>query len=394
MRLGIYGGTFNPPHQGHVGAANAAAHQLKLDRLLIVPAGSPPHKELPKGTPTAEERLVLAQLSFSGMSCVQVTDMEVLKAGASYTMQTIDVLLEENCGAEIFLIMGTDMFLSIEQWWEATRLLKTVTVAVLGRSAEEEKKNKDYSKQLQKKFNASIILLKNDIIDVSSTEIRDQLPCRRGCECLEAATYAYIIQNRLYGAKPDFAWLRARAYEMLKPKRIPHVVGCEEEAVHLAQRWGADVSEAREAAILHDVTKYLELSEQLQLCVKYDIMTDAVEAAEVKLLHAKTGAAIARYRFGASDAVHDAILWHTTGRANMTLLEKIIYIADYIEPTRDFEGVDRLRALAYDNLDQAVYAGLKMSIDDMIVRGITPHERTTAAIGWFSGYSLNDKEGS
>ena len=178
----------------------------------------------------------------------------------------------------------------------------------------------------------------------------------------------------------------------MKPKRIPHVAGCETEAVRLAEHWGADVDEAREAAILHDITKHLDMDDQLQLCRKYDIMTDTVEAAEVKLLHAKTGAAVARFEYGMSQAVSDAIMWHTTGRADMTLLEKIIYIADYMEPTREFEGVDILRSLAYSDLNLAIVMGLKMSIEDMRSRGITPHLRTEESLQWLLTHGPQNKE--
>jgi nicotinate-nucleotide adenylyltransferase len=179
----------------------------------------------------------------------------------------------------------------------------------------------------------------------------------------------------------------------MKPKRIPHVAGCETEAVRLAEHWGADVGEAREAAILHDITKHFDLDDQLQLCRKYDIMTDNVEMQEVKLLHSKTGAAVSRAVFGVSDAVHDAIMWHTTGRTDMTLLEKIIYIADYIEPTREFEGVDELRRLAYSDLNLAVIKGLQMSIQDMRARGITPHLRTEEARTWLIAHTPQYREG-
>jgi nicotinate-nucleotide adenylyltransferase len=121
-------------------------------------------------------------------------------------------------------------------------------------------------------------------------------------------------------------------------------------------------------------------------------MTDAIERTEVKLLHAKTGAAIARARFGASDGVYNAIMWHTTGRADMTLLEKILYIADYIEPTRDFDGVEELRRLAYEDIDRAVLRGLQMSIDDMKARGIVPHVRTEEAINWLLAYNMEGKK--
>ena len=85
----------------------------------------------------------------------------------------------------------------------------------------------------------------------------------------------------------------------------------------------------------------------------------------VKLLHSKTGAAIARWEYGMPERVCDAICWHTTGKPDMTTLEKILYIADYMEPTRDFDGVERLRALVYEDLDAAVRLGLEMSVEDL-----------------------------
>ena len=385
-RLGIYGGTFNPPHKGHVRAAAAATAELRLDALLIVPAGVPPHKELPPGSPSSDDRLELARLSFSGLPSAAVTDLELKKEGVSYTAETLSTVMSSYPGAEVFLVMGTDMYLTLETWKNAPSILDIATPAVLSRTAGEERRVADYAEHLLKEFDARTVILRNEIVDVSSTELRNMLPERRGAGELEAPAYAYIIKKRLYGAKPDFDWLRGQVYMAMKPKRVPHVAGCESEAVRLAERWGADADEAREAAILHDITKHLDLEDQLKLCNKYGIMTDIVEAAEVKLLHAKTGAAVARAEYGMAQSVADAIMWHTTGRANMTLLEKIIYIADYMEPTREFEGVERLRSLAYSDLDLTIIEGLKMSIDDMRSRGITPHLRTEEAMNWLKSH--------
>lgn len=96
----------------------------------------------------------------------------------------------------------------------------------------------------------------------------------------------------------------------------------------------------------------------MNLCRKYAIICDTAETENPKLLHAKTGAALARDLFGVSDEIYEAIRWHTTGKPDMRTLEKIIYLADYIEPTRDFPGLDRLRELAYEDLDKAMALGL------------------------------------
>ena len=158
--------------------------------------------------------------------------------------------------------------------------------------------------------------------------------------------------------------------------------------MRLARRWGADQEKARRAGILHDITKYLEMDEQLQLCRKYGIVLDDLEQRAVKLLHAKTGACVARDVFGVSDDIYSAIFWHTTGKANMTLLEKILYIADYMEPTRDFPGVERLRKLAYEDLDRAVLAGCEMSIQEMADRGLPVHSNTLQARDWLRSKSI------
>jgi len=178
--------------------------------------------------------------------------------------------------------------------------------------------------------------------------------------------------------------LRATALSFLKNKRIPHVLGTEQEAVRLAERYGADVEKARVAALLHDCTKKLNMEEQLALCEQYGIALDELEQKALKLLHAKTGAEIARDVFGVDDEIYRAIWWHTTGHANMTLLEKIIYLADYMEPNRDFEGVEELRKLAYEDLDKAMCLGLSMSLEDLKRRGHSPHKDTMAALEWYT----------
>ena len=118
---------------------------------------------------------------------------------------------------------------------------------------------------------------------------------------------------------------------------------------------------------------------------KYGIINDPVETANTKLLHAKPGAAVARVRFGVPPEIENAIRWHTTGKPDMTTLEKVLYMADYIEPSRDFDGVDELRRLAYTDLDAAMVLGLKMSLEDLKAGGITPHENTVQALNWYQG---------
>ena len=119
-----------------------------------------------------------------------------------------------------------------------------------------------------------------------------------------------------------------------------------------------------------------------------DIICDDAEQNTPSLLHAKTGAALARDRFGVPDAVYEAIRWHTTGKPDMTLLEKIVYLADCMEPTRDYPGVDRLRSLAYEDIDQAMLLALEMSLAKIRSRGEEPYIDTRLACEWFARHTM------
>ena len=386
MRIVFYGGSFNPPHCGHVEAAMTISELLKPDKLLIIPSNIPPHKELAEGSPDAQERLLLTKLAFADVPRAEVTDLELHREGKSYTATTVEQLLAQYPEAEMYLAMGTDMLLSFEEWYRFRFLLETLTLAVFVRSEGEEAEMLRHAEYLKQQYGARIIPLRHEPKAMSSRDIRDMLCRRMGASFLPEAVYARIIANGDYDAKPELYWLREKSYALLKPSRVAHVVGCESEAVKLAMKWGEDPENAAEAAILHDITKKLSLSEQLILCDKYGIINDTVEEHNVKLLHAKTGAAMAKELFNISNEVYEAIRWHTTGKTDMTLLEKIIYMADYIEPNRDFEGVERLRELAYENLDAAMALGLKMSLEDIRSYGQEPYIASIEAYEWYKPY--------
>ena len=389
-RIGIYGGTFDPIHTGHMAAARGACQALGLDRLLLIPDGTPPHKELAEGSATPGDRLEMARIAADrlGAKCpVEVLDIEQSRAGKSYTCDTLRALRQRYPRDELWLLMGTDMFLTLHQWREPETICALAGICAFGRSAGDGKDTfAPQKKRLKERYGARVkIIGLPDLVEVSSTQLRAALAAGERPDALDESVYGYILRRRLYGTRADLTrlgWddLRACSYSMIRAKRIPHVRGCEEEAVRLARRWGANPDDARAAAILHDCTKYLNLEEQLSLCEKYGILLDDMERVTLKLLHAKTGAAIAGEEYGMSEAICSAIYYHTTGRADMTQLEKILYIADYMEPSRDFDGVERLRELVYRDLDAAVRLGLEMTIEEMKGYGSPVHEKTLEAL--------------
>jgi nicotinate-nucleotide adenylyltransferase len=313
-----------------------------------------------------------------------VLDLELKREGKSYTSDTLLSLREQFPDDELIFLVGTDMFLSLLTWHEPETILACAGIAVFAREDDRAEEIAAMARKLRTEYGAGVYVIPGEPYEVSSTEIRTLLPQREGRELLPALVYSYIIQKRLYGAKPELAWLRSRADSYLKPKRIPHVRGVEETAVKLASLWGADPGDAAEAAICHDITKYVDHDEQLRLCEKYAIMTDELERGSEKLLHARTGAAFARELFGLSDAVTGAIRWHTTGRPEMTTLEKITYLADYIEPNRyGFAGLEELRTTCFEDLDQAMELATRMSIDEVAGKGLPCHENTVACHAYY-----------
>lgn len=395
MKIGIYGGTFDPPHLGHMESARAAMKLLNLDKLLFIPDRLPPHKDLPSDTAGPEDRLAMVTLMADGLRMggrVEVLDLELHREGKSYTSDTLAELHTRYPQDELWLLMGSDMFLSLQTWHEPQRIFALAGVAVFARS--ETERGELFAVQgayLERQYGARISMVELPrITDVSSTGLRKRLREGERNLPLWPPVYGYILRKGLYGTQADLKNLpdedlRAVSCSMIKAKRIPHISGTETEAEELAVRWGADPDKARRAAILHDCTKYLTLEEQLKLCEKYDILLDSLERKTLKLLHAKSGAALARFVFGEPEDICQAILWHTTGKPDMTVLEKVIYLADYIEPNRDFDGVERLRALARENLDAAIMLGLEMTIEEMKERELPVHPNTIKALEWLKG---------
>ncbi|MCL2569496.1 MAG: nicotinate (nicotinamide) nucleotide adenylyltransferase [Oscillospiraceae bacterium] len=381
MKIGIFGGTFNPPHLGHYRAVLAAIAALGLDLLYVVPTKAPPHKALLHGTPNPEARYRMAELLFANDARIVVTDLELRRSGLSYTVDTAEAIRAMHPDAKLYLLLGTDMFLTLEQWHRPEELLQIVTPAVFARAEGQEEAIGQQADRLRARYGVETVLIDHVVFEVSSTELREALLRRQGAELVGDAVYGEIVRGRYYEVRHAPEWLMAQV-ALRNPKRVAHTAGTAEEAVRLAKYWGADVDQAREAAILHDITKGLDQAEQLRLCEKYGMMPDDLERENQKLLHAITGAGEARAVFGAGDAVFDAILYHTTGRADMTLLEKVIYLADYIEPNRAFPEVHRLRELAYMDLDAAVLYGLELTAQELSAKGRAIHPRSHEAVEW------------
>lgn len=368
MRIGVYGGSFNPPHTGHRLAAAELIERLALDRLLIVPAADPPHKALAVGSPDARERLSLCRAAFAGLPKTELCEIELQREGKSYTVDTLAELKAACPEDEFYLVMGTDMFLSFTSWREPERIASMATLAVVHRDGNEAlwRQVLEQAEALRERMPVRIVFVDNDCVEISSTTVR-RLLAFGAPDYLEQASRELILRNGWYLTDGSlrglpFDRLSELSLALHDEKRRAHVRGTCETAEALARHWGADPDAARRAGILHDITKALGPKEQLHICEKYAMMLTRTQRENPKLLHAKTGAVVAREIFGESEQVVQAIWWHTTGRAGMSLLEKILYIADYMEPNRSFSGVETLRELVWKDLDAAVFCGLDQAV--------------------------------
>lgn len=391
MRIGIYGGTFDPPHAGHLNVIRQAVSWLCLDKLILVPAAVPPHKRLSGGAAPPEARLEMTRIAADSLRLgdkVEVDDLELRREGPSYTSDTLRELKKRFSSDELWFLMGTDMLASFFSWHEPEVIAALADLAVFSRYTEGDyRKLRDLADQIEEKFKTRVHVCEADVVETSSTQIREELLRGRRPKELSVPVCGYILRHGLYETNADLKHLndddlRACSLSMVYAKRHAHILGVEETAVKLANLWGADPELARRAGILHDCTKYLSLEEHLEICKQAGIVPDELEAGSAKLLHSKSGAAIAKSVYGQPEEVYWAIFWHTTGRADMTLLEKIVYLADYMEPNRDFPEVERLRELCYTDLDAALQMGLEMSVADLQKRGVPIHKNTQGALDW------------
>lgn len=185
----------------------------------------------------------------------------------------------------------------------------------------------------------------------------------------------------------DFAAAMEKLKAALKPERYEHSLGVMETAGEMAARFGMDVEQARVAGILHDCAKNIAPEEAYRLCEEYGVALDGVSRQSFGLVHQYLGAALARAEYGIEDdEILSAIRCHTTGKADMGPLDKVLYLADFTEPNRDkepFAGLNELRALCKTDLDEAMLFALNISIKSIVDRGRMMHMDTVHAWNWF-----------
>ena len=384
-RIGIYGGSFNPPHIGHIRAAREAVRELELTSLFLLPAGEVPGKTPPKGSADEKARLRMLELAVGGCPDLRMSDFDARRERCR-TWETVEHFAWEYPEAELTVLVGSDQLAKLPGWENVSFVLSHAQIAVARRGLPGEEELIREKTALLRQMGGRIRVLENPVEPISSTQLRRLLAFGCGWEFLPPGVGDFIRREGLYHVNADWKNLPMEQLEgvvlsLLNPNRIRHVLGCRDTAVELARRWGADETDAARAGILHDITKALDGPLQLTLCEAYGKMLTDFSRKYPKTLHALTGSLVAERIFGENPRVVSAICHHTTGRAGMNLLETIIYVADYMEPNRDFPGVERLRELAYTDIQAALKLGLEMTLEHLKKQGseVSPESREALA---------------
>lgn len=333
-KIGVFGGSFNPVHSEHVNMVKAFITELNLDKVIIVPANIPPHKKNEEIIPS-QDRINMLKLAFNEIKSVIVSDYEACAASVSYTYKTLEHFKSENQESELFFLLGTDMLADFCTWKNPDRILELATLVFVSRTGDDDQKAKElYYSRFQKPFIKLNYIGKN----LSSTEIRAAIALDLPVETVPEVVLNYISDKQFY--KTDISRFVVKNLPM---KRLIHTFGVIKLACRYAKMLKENASRAYYAAMLHDVAKYLDYKD-----FGYKMESDVPKAVEHQFLGAYIAENVLKIE---NKDIINAIKYHTTGRAAMSRLEQIVFLADLLEEGRAFDGVDRLRALTEQDFD-------------------------------------------
>jgi len=394
--IAIMGGTFDPIHNGHLVTAEAVRHRFKVDRVVFIPTGRPAHKT-DKQVTHNEHRYLMTVLATMRNENFDVSRVESDRPGITYTIDTIEAL-KKICRPDVrlYFITGADAIHQIMSWKEPERLLTLCDFVAVTRPGYRKNQMFEEIGEIREKFASRIHYMEVPALAISSSDIRER--ARKGEPIkylLPQEVEDYIHKFKLYQnmEKDEVKFMlpietmREKLQSALSVKRYIHTMGVAEEAIKLAEIYGTqkDQQKAQAAGLLHDCAKDYPEEMRLRFCREYKVKLDDVMERQTDLIHPFLGAEVARREYLVTDGeILDAIRYHTTGRADMSLLEKIIFIADYIEPNREkFEGLEEARRLAYLDLDMAMRYILEETIAFVKQRGRLLHPLSLEALEYY-----------
>lgn len=356
MKIGIFGGSFSPVHNGHLQIAEDCLIEMGLDKIIFLPNSKPPHKNVEKFS--FENRVKMLKLAIEDNEKFEISLVEedFFKTHYSYNTMKENFFNDKD---KFYFIMGDDEFLNISSWYEYEKFLEITSVIVFLR-----KYNLDFildkNKDLIEKYDINIV--KNSVISISSTDIRNRMNEKKSIKYLiPKKVCKYIYEDLNYF---DINKIKKDLKEKLSKNRYEHSLRVADYCKRLAVIYKVDENRAYLSGLVHDCAKNLEEFYMLNKKLNSDIIFDTEEKDNENLKHAPIGAIVCKDLYGIFDEeIISAVRYHTTAKENMTLLEKILFISDKIEPGRKYDTVDELRRLADFDIDRAIVKFLNDSFE-------------------------------
>ncbi len=356
MKIGIFGGSFSPIHNGHLQIAEDCLIEMGLDKIIFLPNAKPPHKNVEKFS--FENRVEMLKLAIEDNEKFEIS---LVEEDFSKTHYSYNTMKENFCNDKdkFYFIMGDDEFLNISSWYEYEKFLEITSVIVFLR-----KYNLDFildkNKYLIEKYDINIV--KNSVISISSTDIRNRMNEKKSIKYLiPKKVCKYIYEDLNYF---DINKIKKDLKEKLSKNRYEHSLRVADYCKRLAVIYKVDENRAYLSGLVHDCAKNLEEFYMLNKKLNSDIIFDTEEKDNENLKHAPIGAVVCKDLYGIFDEeIISAVRYHTTAKENMTLLEKILFISDKIEPGRKYDTVDELRRLADFDIDRAIVKFLNDSFE-------------------------------
>jgi nicotinate-nucleotide adenylyltransferase len=381
--LAVLGGTFDPIHRGHLAVAEAVLAEFAPQRVLFIPCGQPPHKEGVTVSP-AVHRHRMTLLATCEYPSFDVSRMEIDRRGASYTVDTARQLVAAcPSNARIYFILGADSLAQMFTWKDAEMLLMLCKFIIVPRPGHSKEQTKEMIQALNARFGERLFLLDMPPMDISSTDIRLRFSEGKSVrDLIPRVVEEYAQAHDLYRGVLSFDAVKDTLQKRLSPKRFTHTLGVMKEAEKLAKHYGASVEKANWAALLHDCAKEYSTDKKKILCKLWDIPLDGANNSLIDLTHGPLGAESAKrdYHIHAPEILQ-AIHYHSTGHAMMTMLDKVIMLADFIEPYReDYPPLAQMRKLAYKDINKALRIGIKYTIKEETLSNNPVHSASYDAL--------------
>lgn len=360
-KIGVYGGSFDPIHYGHLILAEQLREEAGLDKVVFIPTYISPFKKAIKAT-DGQDRLQMLKASFLGNPYFEVSDIELQREGTSYTIDTLEYLRDQYKDAQIYFIMGTDAFLGIEGWYRSKDLLSNFRFLIGMRKGYKNEELLALIEELKTRYPLNARAFDIPELELSSSDLRFRCQAGRSIKYLTPdPVIGYIKDHGLYSDL--LARLEEFAIAHQSEHRLAHTRGVVAAAEKYALKFGADPFKAKVAAWFHDNYK-----------------------SAGNLEHSYVAAEEIKKQFGISDPdILNALRYHTTGRPAMSLLEKVIKLADQLEEGRDFCRAEEQRAAAEaaENIDEVILMILKSTKEYVLSQGLPYDDLSQAAIDYY-----------